>query len=91
MKIHARFYVDSVTHLGFPEYDAATKTTTHGGCLGIEVHMAAIYSASDDDPNRSFAKATPSASLKMQIDNPDAFDAFQPGHIYDITFAEADK
>jgi hypothetical protein len=51
-----------------------------------EVTLNAVYSSDKNDPNFSFSQATPAASLKMTITNPNAFNAFEIGATYDLTF-----
>jgi hypothetical protein len=51
-----------------------------------QVTMTAVYSNEPGSENYSFSKATPSATLSMYINNPDAFDFFQEGKQYIVTF-----
>jgi len=53
------------------------------------VEMHAVYSGSNE--NKSFAKATPSAQLSMNISNPSAFGFFKAGREYYLDFSEADS
>lgn len=39
--------------------------------------------------NKTWAKYTPSGTIEMTIDNPDAFEAFQLGQAYLVKFEEA--
>lgn len=47
----------------------------------------AVYG--DSEENKSFSKYTPSASLELQITNPEAFNQFQPGSDYLVTITPA--
>lgn len=51
------------------------------------VRLAAVYDGSDE--NKSFAAATPSASVLMTISNPGAHGAFVEGKSYYVTFEPA--
>lgn len=57
---------------------------------GERPSLGAIYGTSEEDPNRAWAKATPSGKLEMQIDNPAAQGFFEPGKHYLITIEEAE-
>lgn len=46
-----------------------------------------VYTGTPED--NTYAKATPSASCEMRIDNPDAQGFFKPGKKYYVTFEEA--
>ena len=50
-----------------------------------ELHC--VYTGTPED--NTFAKATPSGSCKMQIDNPEVKGFFKPGKKYYVTFEEA--
>jgi len=78
--IQARFFVESVKRTGHPD--------GKGGVLGVceIVTLRAIYSSGPDDPNRSFAEATPQAYMEMTITNREVFGAFEPGKLYDLLF-----
>jgi hypothetical protein len=52
------------------------------------VKLTAVASGTPED--NSYAKATPSASIEMQIDNPTAQGFFKPGKSYYGNFTEAD-
>jgi hypothetical protein len=62
-----------------------TKTEYGAEC----VKLSAVYGNGEE--NKSFAKATPCATVDMQIDNPDAQGAFVPGGEYYVDFAPAFK
>ena len=55
-----------------------------------EVSMGAVISSGPDSPNASCAKATPSGRFTMAITNPDAYDQFEPGVVYQITIDRAE-
>lgn len=51
-----------------------------------EVFFEAAYSEDKTSPNYSFSQATPQASLRMVITNPDAFNYFEPKKLYNTSF-----
>lgn len=56
------------------------------GDAGKMVEMVAVYDADKSSPNYSFSQATPSGNLALHITNPDAYDQFEQGATYDLTF-----
>lgn len=62
----------------------------HGKVSAVEVTFNAVYSSDPKDPNYSYSQATPSGEIKLQITNPAAYEAFQTGKQYLITFTPAD-
>lgn len=52
--------------------------------------FSACYDTSIPEDQR-FAKATPSAQLEMQVDNPSALEQFQLGEFYYVEFTPAPK
>lgn len=68
MAVKARMKVSSIT--AQPTY--------------VNVVLGAVYSSDPEDPNYSYAQATPSAQLSLNITNPGAFEQFFEGEIYDI-------
>ena len=87
MQIKARFYCASVQQFGMPSNDRVGAL--HGEVGQENVILQAIYSSSEDDPNRSYSEATPNAKLEMTITAKGAIGAFKPGRIYDLVFSEA--
>jgi hypothetical protein len=73
MNIRAKFRVNSITDMGY----------------GDIVKFGAAYSNNTNSEDNSYAKATPSADLSMQIDNPDARGKFKVGNKYYVDFSEA--
>lgn len=59
------------------------------GISNIVVELNAVGSGGPDDPNQSFATATPSGKLTMTIQNPAAFGFFEPGQEYMIEIRKA--
>ena len=59
------------------------------GISNINVELNAVASGGPDDPNQSFAAATPSGKLTMTIQNPAAFGFFEPGQEYVIEIRKA--
>lgn len=51
------------------------------------LRFQACYDTSIPEDQR-FAKATPSASIEMQVDNPTALEQFKLGHYYYVDFTE---
>lgn len=57
------------------------------GYGGKEAELSAVHSGSPED--NQFAKATPSGSIKMTVDNPVAKDFLVPGKSYYVDFTPA--
>lgn len=90
--IQAKFRCSTVTDIVYDEWDHEAKKHTGRKVKGSEqVSLHAVYASSESDPNKSWAKATPSGSLLMSIDNPAAWGAFKPDHEYILTFEEVPK
>lgn len=53
-----------------------------------EVKLTPVVTSSEDDPNHSYSKYTPSGEITLSITNPAAFEQFVVGEIYDVTFEE---
>lgn len=58
------------------------------GYGGKEAELNAVYSGNAED--NEFAKATPSGSIKITVDNPAAKDFLVPGKSYYVDFTPAD-
>jgi hypothetical protein len=56
--------------------------------FGETIKLNAVVDGSEE--NKSFSKYTPSASLSMQVDNPDAVGVFTPGRNYYVDFTPAE-
>lgn len=56
-----------------------------------KVKLSAVYGGSNNAEDNSYAKATPSGSLELQIDNPNARGVIKPGMIFyvDMTPTES--
>lgn len=52
------------------------------------VRLAPVTASSEE--NKSWAKYTPSGSIEMNIDNPEAYDAFELGAEYYVDFTKAE-
>jgi hypothetical protein len=61
---------------------------TAGAKNAESVVLTAVTSEGLDDPNASWAAATPSGQLTMYISNPGAWDFFKGGKNYRITITE---
>lgn len=55
---------------------------------GKEAELNAVYSVKPED--NQFAKATPSGSIKITVDNPAAKDFLVPGKNYYVDFSPAE-
>lgn len=68
--------------------DSAWQSDRDGG----NVQLSAVYENGAEDggnaaiENRIFSKATPSAMVQMQIENPEAFSRFKPGQVFYVDF-----
>jgi hypothetical protein len=60
-----------------------------GTKAGEQVTLSAVYSPDPNSENYSFSQATPNAMLTMWISNPQAFDFFEEGAQYVLTFEKA--
>lgn len=56
-----------------------------------QVTLSAVYSSDPGSENYSYSQATPNATLQMYISNPDAFDFFEPGAEYVLTFEKVES
>lgn len=65
------------------------QTVTDNGYSDI-IKLNAVFGGSSNSEDNTFAKATPSASLEMQIDNPLLKGTIKPGQKFylDFTLAE---
>src|ERR1700688_5004234 len=71
-RTRAKFQCHSVTDHGF------NKT----------VKLGVVYSRVDGTENNDFTKATPSGTIEMAIDNPNAAVLFKPQRYYYVEFEE---
>lgn len=62
---------------------------TNFGNSNIEANLQAVTGNSEE--NKTFSKYTPSASLKMAVNNPDANGFYEPGYEYLITIEKLPK
>ncbi len=76
MNVRAKFRVQSIT-----------KTTAWQSSV-VETSAVKLAAVSDE-LNKSWSKWTPSGTIDMQINNPDALDAFKVGQTYFVDFVEA--
>lgn len=74
-----------------------TKKTTEppahevGVYVYQQVELHAVYSPDPADPNYSYSKSTPAASLQMMITNPTAAEFFEQGAEYLVTFERVQR
>lgn len=71
------------------------RTRAKFQCLNVTDHghnktvkLSVVYSRKDGDENKDFTKATPSGTIEMQIDNPNASVLFKPMRYYYVEFEE---
>ena len=64
------------------------SVTIFDGEGGREIKLSAVYSDDKESPNFSWSKYTPQGELSMRITNPAAYEQFEPGKSYLLTFAE---
>ena len=71
----AKFSCDSITDYGYSK----------------EVKLNVVYAPDGvNEEDRNFTKATPSGTITMRIDNPEAAIQFKPGKYYYVRFAECE-
>ncbi len=83
--VRAKFKLGTIhrEEYGWPQPDGTMKTQ-----VDTYLHFDAV---SDQKPeNQAFTKATPSGTLKMKVDNPDALAQFEAGRHYFLDFSPAD-
>jgi hypothetical protein len=54
-----------------------------------EVTLSAVYDQTTEE-NRRYAKATPSGSITMRVDNPPALEVFELGKTFYVDFTPAE-
>jgi len=74
MSVRAKFQLNSITSYAYG---------------GKQLKFQAVYDTSTEE-NRRFAKATPSGSMEMVIDNPEAVAQFELGKFYYADFSPAE-
>lgn len=74
MKIRAKLRVSSVTDDGTSDI----------------VKFHAVHAGDKNSEDNTFAKATPAASLEMQINNPDLRGIIKPGQKFYVDFTPTD-
>jgi hypothetical protein len=55
------------------------------------VEMSAVYGGSTNDEDNSFAKTTPSGTVKLQIANKELHGAYKPGDVFYVDFTPVPK
>lgn len=63
------------------------SVTDHG--WNKTVRLQVVYSRKEGEENRDFTKATPSGTIEMAIDNPNAAVLFEPQKYYYVDFSPA--
>lgn len=79
MSVRAKFRVTAVT----------TSASNYGGNAGTVETKAVKLSAVSDPANVNWSKYTPGGEISMNINNPAAFEQFEPGKCYFVDFTEA--
>lgn len=72
--VRGKFHVTQVTQNYYP---------------GSDKRATVKLTAATDNNNKTWAKYTPSGSIEMQIDNPEAINQFVPGESYFVDFTPA--
>ena len=89
MSVLAKFYVSAVERKGYSNFETGEPQET-----SVKVNLSTIHAPKDKDPaseNFQFWKATPQGQCWMEIDNPQAFDHFQPGECEYVLFVNAQR
>lgn len=55
------------------------------------VEMAAVYGGNSNDEDNSFAKTTPSGTIRLQIANKELHGVYQPGDTFYVDFTPVPK
>lgn len=84
MSVKAKFKCNKVT-----EYSNDGGKTVAGKNINMSAVIAYQTDGSRLDENESWSAATPSGTLDIHISNPAAFEQFQEGKNYYLTFEEA--
>jgi hypothetical protein len=83
----AKFQISTVEHQGYRNYETDKPQTT-----GVKVNMSPVYKPKDKNhENYKFWEASPSGQCWLQIQNPNAFDFFQPGQEQYVIFVDAEN
>jgi hypothetical protein len=83
----AKFQTNSVEKQGYKNYETDKPQTS-----GVKVNLAPVYRPKDaSHENSKFWEATPQGQCWLQIQNPNAFDFFQPGHEQYVIFIDAEN
>lgn len=78
--LRAKFRVTSVTR----------SIDADGNASQEVVKLSAVYSSDPESENAKWSKWTPSGSLEMTINNPNAFGTLSNGHEFYIDFTPAE-
>ena len=82
MSVKAKFKCNSV------EAHTDNEGQVTGKSIGLTAVIAYGADGARNDENESWSKWTPSGTLQMHITNPDAYEQFQEGKDYYLTFEE---
>lgn len=89
-RVIAKFSVQSVERQGGKKLNPETKQYDTPYVSGVKVNLSPVYAPADAKcENARFWEATPNGQLWMQINNPAAFDFFEEGGDYYLTFEKA--
>lgn len=83
MAVKAKFKCDSVTPYSWDE-----GKTIAGKNIGMTAVIGYNADGTRSDENEAWSEATPSGQLSMHISNPAAFEQFEEGKAYYLTFEE---
>ena len=78
-----KFSVQTVEHQGYASKEGPKQT-------GVKVNAAPVYKEKTDPhhENSKFWDATPQGQIWLQINNPNAFDFFQPGEEFFVVITK---
>lgn len=81
MSLQAKFRLNYVQR--FPNADSTKPDCSRS------LNFGAVYDNDPNGANRNWSEATPSGNISMVITNPGAFEQFEAGKDYLLTFEEA--
>ncbi len=67
------------------KFQLVEMTKQHWSSEGLRLKFQTVYDSSTPEDEK-FAKATPSGSIEMQVDNPSALAQFELGKYYYVDF-----
>lgn len=83
MLVRAKFNVSEVADLRYSAGEGKNRE---------RIKLSAVYATgAPEAENVSFAKATPSGTIEILVDNPEVFGFFEPGREFYVTFDRAPR